>query len=108
MKCYLRLGKLQNAHQKVLIFWIEIETDYVITRLKFLLQNHDLLAMFHSKTTQKISIRAKFRLRWRCLLFHLRTVPYDAADAIMEVITCFITASSNKYFIGREVLTFLS
>ena len=56
MKCYLRLGKLQNAHQKVLIFWIEIETDYVITLLKILLQNHDLLAMFHSKTTKKISI----------------------------------------------------
>ena len=55
MECYLRLGKLQNAHQKVLIFWIEIETDYVIARLKILLQNHDLFAMFHSKTTKKKS-----------------------------------------------------
>ena len=74
MKCYLRLGNLQNVHQKVLIFWIEIETDYVITQLKFLLQNHDLSAMFHSKTTKKISIQAKFRLRWRRLLFPFGTV----------------------------------
>ena len=65
------VGKLQNVHQKVLIFWIEIETDYVITRLKFLLQNHNLLAIFHSKTTKK---KAKFRLRWRCLLFPIGTV----------------------------------
>ena len=37
VKCYLRLGKLQNAQQKVLIFWTEIETDYIITQLKILL-----------------------------------------------------------------------
>ena len=65
------VGKASKCASKVLIFLIEIETDYIITWLKYLLQNHNLLAMFHSKTTKK---KAKFPLRWRCLLFPFGTV----------------------------------